>query len=160
MVTGCCTNEVTVNVSVHRMWKAAACEDHILLPKIIPEYFAGAELVGDGEAGSTKTFHFTPAAEPLTFVKDHVEVLDHGSHTMRYKAIEGGHLGRTLKSHAFEVKFEATGADSCVVKTKTEYDTIDDAPLPEDEVQKMTDVPVRMMKSVEAYLIANPGVCA
>ncbi|THU71233.1 hypothetical protein C4D60_Mb08t33400 [Musa balbisiana] len=157
MVAGCCANEVTVNVSVHRMWKAAACEDHILLPKIIPQYFAGAELVGDGEAGSTKTFHFTPAAEPLTFVKDHVEVLDHGSHTMRYKSIEGGHLGRTLKSHAFEVKFEAAGADSCVVKTKTEYDTIDDAPLPEEEVQKMTDIPVRMMKSVEAYLIANPG---
>ncbi|URE34988.1 hypothetical protein MUK42_16448 [Musa troglodytarum] len=160
MVAGCCTNEVTLNVSVHRLWKAAACEDHIHMPKIIPEYFASAELAGDGEAGSTKIFHFTPAAAPMTYVKDHVEVLDHGSHTRKYRAVEGGHLGRTLKSHAFEVKFEAAGADSCVVKTKIEYDTIGDAPLPAEEVQKMTDLPVKMMKAVEASHPANTFIDA
>ncbi|URE34976.1 hypothetical protein MUK42_16448 [Musa troglodytarum] len=160
MVAGCCTNEVTLNVSVNRIWKAAVCEDHIHMPKILPEHFASAELVGDGEAGSTKTFHFTPAAAPMTYVKDHVEVLDHGSHTRKYRAVEGGHLGRTLKSHAFEVKFEAAGADSCVVKTKIEYDTIGDAPLPAEEVQKMTDLPVKMMKAVEASHPANTFIDA
>ena len=63
MVAGCCTEELTLNVSVHRVWKAAACEDHILLPKIMPQYFSGAELIGDGEAGSTKIFHFDPGLD-------------------------------------------------------------------------------------------------
>ncbi|RWW17783.1 hypothetical protein GW17_00018271 [Ensete ventricosum] len=156
MVAGFCTEELTLNVSVHRIWKAAACEDHILLPQIMPQYFSSAELIGDGEAGSTKIFHFAPA-KPLTFVKNHVEVLDHGSHTLKYKTLDGGHLGHTLKSHTIEFKYEALSADTCAVKIKVEYDTIDDKGLSDEEVKKIKEGTAWMSKAVEGYLIANPA---
>ncbi|KAJ8490580.1 hypothetical protein OPV22_012301 [Ensete ventricosum] len=157
MVAGFCTEELTLNVSVHRIWKAAACEDHILLPQIMPQYFSSAELIGDGEAGSTKIFHFAPEAKPLTFVKNHVEVLDHGSHTLKYKTLDGGHLGHTLKSHTIEFKYEALSADTCAVKIKVEYDTIDDKGLSDEEVKKIKEGTAWMSKAVEGYLIANPA---
>ncbi|XP_064979284.1 phytohormone-binding protein-like [Musa acuminata AAA Group] len=160
MVAGCCTEELTLNVSVHRVWKAAACEDHILLPKIMPQYFSGAELIGDGEAGSTKIFHFDPAMKPLIFVKNHVEVLDHGSHTLKYKTVEGGHLGHTLKSHTIEHKYDALSADTCSLKIKVEYDTIDDKGLPEEEVNKIKEGSVWVAKAVEGYLTTNPAAYA
>ncbi|CAL9149350.1 unnamed protein product [Musa hybrid cultivar] len=160
MVADCCNLELTFGVSVHRMWKAAACEDHVMYPKIVPEYFASVELIGDGEAGSTKIFRFTPAAKPLSFVKDHVEVLDHASHTLRYKTIEGGYVGLTLKSIIFEYRYEALSDDACAVKIKMEYDTLDDKPVGGEEVEKMKEGTARLLKAVEGYLLANPGACA
>lgn len=61
MVAGCITFDLTFSVSIHRLWVASACDDHILAPKLLPHFFTGAELVnGDGGEGSIKIFNFTP----------------------------------------------------------------------------------------------------
>lgn len=65
-----------------------------------------------------------------------------------------------LKSQIFEVKFEASGNGSCMVKTKVEYETLNHKPLSEEEVAEIKGGVEKPLKAIEGYLIANPGAYA
>ncbi|XP_008807369.1 pathogenesis-related protein 1-like [Phoenix dactylifera] len=161
MVAGCVTLKQEVTVGIERLWKAFACDNHNLLPKVLPGFFVSGEIVeGNGGAGTIKKFNFTPAVKVASFAKDHLEVVDHESHLLKYGVIEGGLIGQRLKSLKFEVRYEVSGNGGCVVKTKIEYDTLDDKPLSEQEQEELKGWLVLPLKATEAYLLANPSAYA
>ncbi|WOL15816.1 hypothetical protein Cni_G24597 [Canna indica] len=159
MVAGSFSFELTASVSCERLWKAFVCDDVNLLPKILPEYITGSECRGDGGVGSIKIYKFNTAAAPqYDVIKNQIEVLDHSSHVTKWKIVEGGFIGTKLKSECIEIKFEAAGAGSCVAKFNVEYETIGDAPLAEEVMEKIKKGNCGAIKKVEAHLIANPAV--
>ncbi|XP_038974110.1 pathogenesis-related protein 1-like [Phoenix dactylifera] len=161
MVAGCVTLKQEVAVGIERLWKATACDDHNLLPKVLPDFFVSAEIVeGNGGAGTIRKFNFRPAVKVASFIKDHLEVVDHESHLVKYAVIEGGLIGQRLKSQMFEVRYEVSGNGGCVVKTKVEYDTLDDKPLSEQELEELKGWLVQVLKAMEGYLLANPSAYA
>nr|XP_010914509.1 pathogenesis-related protein 1 [Elaeis guineensis] len=159
MVAGCFTIERTSTVSMERLCKAVALDGHNLLPKVLPEYYVSGEIVENSGAGTIRKFKFTPAVKAASFIKDRVEV-DQENHLVKYVIIDGGLIGKRLKSHVLEVKYEASDNGGCVVKTKIEYETLDDKPLSEEEVAKMNEGVVQSTKAVEGYLLANPTAYA
>ncbi|EHA8592421.1 pathogenesis-related protein 1 [Cocos nucifera] len=144
---------------MERLWKAFAFDDHNLLPKVLPEYYVSGEIVENTGAVTIRKFNFTPAVKVSSFMKDRLEV-DHANHLMKYAVIEGGFIGKRLKSQTFEVKYEASGSGGCVVKIKVEYETLDDKPLSEEEQTELKGWLVQSMKAVEGYLLANPTAYA
>ncbi|KAG6499529.1 pathogenesis-related protein STH-2-like [Zingiber officinale] len=161
MVVGSCIDEITVNVSNSRLWKGAVCDAHILYPKLLPDFFAKGERVGEG-VGSINILHFAPASKmPIGSVnKTKVEIFDEATYSTKYSVIEGGFVGVYFKSVSYESIFEATGPNTCVAKVKTVYETLEDKPPSEEELKAIRDGSTQVLKAVEAYLIANPDVYA
>lgn len=61
MVAGCITLEKTLAVSIERLFKAIALDEHNLLAKVLPDYVASAEIVEkDSGNGAIRKFIFTP----------------------------------------------------------------------------------------------------
>ncbi|KAG6495587.1 pathogenesis-related protein STH-2-like [Zingiber officinale] len=161
MVVGSCIDEITVNVSKSRLWKGAICDAHILYPKLLPEIFAKYERVGKG-VGSINILHFAPASKmPIGSVsKMKVEIFDEATYSTKYSVIEGGFVGVYFKSVSYESTFEATGPNTCVAKIKIVYETLEDKPLSEEELNAVRGGSTQGLKAIEAYLIANPDVYA
>ncbi|KAG6535195.1 hypothetical protein ZIOFF_000157 [Zingiber officinale] len=161
MVSGSCTDEVTLNVSAARLWKGAVCEPHILYPKLLPNFFSKAERIGEG-VGAVNVFYFAPASNmPLgSFNKNKIVVLDEATYTFKNTATEGGLVGVLLKSLDYESVFVPSGADSCIAKIKMEYETLGDKDLSEEELKPIRDGSIGVLKAVEGYLLANPDVYA
>lgn len=89
-------------------------------------------------------------------MKDRVDIVDDEKHLFKYTVIEGGVIGTKLKSHSFEIDLAPTINGGCLSKIFVDYDTIDDRLLPEEEVTKLKEGVMSMVKAVEAYLQANP----
>ncbi|XP_074559354.1 pathogenesis-related protein STH-2-like [Curcuma longa] len=159
MVASSYTDEVSVNASLSRVWKSTVWDSHNFFPKIMPDFFTKAEIIGDGGVGSIKIFHFGPAG-PGGVTKNKVEVLDDVTHRLVYSVIEGPLLGPVLKAHVFDTTFEASGADSCVAKVKISVDTVGDEPLNEEIAKDLREGGVGVLKATEAYLLSNPDAYA
>ncbi|KAG6530933.1 pathogenesis-related protein 1-like isoform X1 [Zingiber officinale] len=161
MVSGSCTDEVTLNVSAARLWKGAIEEPHILYPKLMPDFFSKAERIGEG-VGAINVFYFAPAANlpPGSLNKIKIEVLDEATFTFKNSSVEGGLLGVLVKSQTYESVFVPSGAHSCVAKLKFEYETIGDRDLTEEELKGTRDGSIGVLKATEGYLLANPDVYA
>lgn len=78
----------------------------------------------------------------------------------RYSVIEGGLIGKKVKSTSFELKFEARTDGGSIRKLNGEYDTIEDSLPAEAETKEMMGSMVSMFKAIEGYLVANPGAYA
>ncbi|KAG6499523.1 pathogenesis-related protein STH-2-like [Zingiber officinale] len=161
MVVGSCIDEITVNVSNSRLWKGAICDAHILYPKLLPEFFTKYERVGEG-VGSINILHFAPASKMAigSVNKNKVEILDEATYTTKYSVIEGDLVGVYFKSVSYEITFEATGPNTCVAKVKTVYETLEDKHPNEEELNAIRNGSTKVLKAIEAYLIANPDVYA
>nr|CAD1816940.1 unnamed protein product [Ananas comosus var. bracteatus] len=156
MVAGCVSDEAKFAVGLDRLWKVFR-DDHVHLPKMVPDHVASAEIVeGDGGPGTVKKIAFTPAAKIVTYVKRRLVMLDESNHVFKYEVLEGG-VSEKIKSQTFEFKFESTGDETCVVELKVEYDTVDDEPLGAEEEKKLIQGPFMLFRGVEQYLLANPG---
>lgn len=68
MVVGSCIDEITLNVCNSRLWKGAICDAYILYPKLLPDFFAKGERVGEG-VGSINILHFAPGLQLFSFYK-------------------------------------------------------------------------------------------
>ncbi|XP_020101471.1 major pollen allergen Bet v 1-G-like [Ananas comosus] len=157
MVAGCVSDEAKFAVGLDRLWKVLR-DDHVHLPKMVPDHVASAEIVeGDGGPGTVKKIAFTPAAKIVIYVKRRLVMLDESNHVFKYEVLEGG-VSEKIKSQTFEFKFESTGdVETCVVRLKVEYDTVDDEPLGAEEEKKLIQGPFMLFRGVEEYLLANPG---
>ncbi|RWR76479.1 major pollen allergen Aln g 1-like protein [Cinnamomum micranthum f. kanehirae] len=90
MVKGSFTEEKESVLPPSRLWKGGIRDVLNLLPKIMPEVIA--------------TF------EAFTYVKDRVDIMDDEKHVFKYTVIEGGEIGRKLKSNSSEIQFQATSS--------------------------------------------------
>lgn len=100
---------------------------------------------------------FYAAAKIVIYVKRRLVMLDESNHVFKYEVLEGG-VSEKIKSQTFEFKFESTGdVETCVVRLKVEYDTVDDEPLGAEEEKKLIQGPFMLFRGVEQYLLANPG---
>ncbi|XP_074591552.1 pathogenesis-related protein STH-2-like [Curcuma longa] len=161
MVASSCIDEITLNVSNSRLWKGAVCDAHTLYPKLLPDFFAKGERIGEG-VGSITILYFGPGSNmPIGSVnKSKVEKLDEATYSTKYSVIEGPLVGVVFKSVSYESTFEATGPNSCIAKIKTVYETLEDKPPSEEELKGIRDGSIHVIKAIEAYLIANPDVYA
>ena len=98
------------------------------------------------------------AIKDFSYWKDRVEAIDDEKRVFKYSVIEGGLIGKKVKSTLFELRFEDGADGGSVCKFKGEYETIEDSLQTEDETKEMMGSMVGMFKAIEGYLIANPDV--
>ncbi|XP_068636287.1 major strawberry allergen Fra a 1.08-like [Aristolochia californica] len=160
MVLGTVSNEIVSAVPVPRLWKALVKDSSSLIPKILPEVISKiAILEGDGGVGIIVHTDFNPAVKELRYWKHRVDTIDDENFVFLYSIIEGGLIGKKVKSTWFELKFEGNpdGTTSC--KLLGEFDTLGKT-LPLEEEKEMMGGMVGMFKAVEGYLLANPNAYA
>ena len=87
-------------------------------------------------------------------------MLDKDNLVCKYTMIEGDPLGDKLESIAYEVKFEATSDGGCLCKMTSNYKTIGEYDVTEEEVKEGRESTIGIYKVVESYLLENPHVFA
>ncbi|KAK8946441.1 hypothetical protein KSP39_PZI006832 [Platanthera zijinensis] len=70
------------------------------------------------ESALSKKLTFTDAVKEFSFVKDRVEVMDHEKFIVKQAVIEGGLIGKRLKSYSYEMKFEVGSNGGTVGKNQ------------------------------------------
>ncbi|KAG9455275.1 hypothetical protein H6P81_008179 [Aristolochia fimbriata] len=163
MVVGTVSNEIVSPVPASRLWKALVKDSPALMPKILPDLISKiVVLEGDGGVGTIVHTDFNPGAvKDLSYWKHRVDAIDDEKYLFRYSIIEGGLIGKKVKSTSFELKFEANNPDGATTcKLNGEFDTIADTLPPEEEKKEMVGGMVGMFKAVEGYLLANPEAYA
>ncbi len=154
------TEEYSSPVAPSRLFMALIVDSKTLLPKLLPQFVKEVILIqGNGEAGSIEQVNFNEAS-PFKYLKHKIEVLDKDNLFCKYTMIEGDPLGDKLESIAYEVKFEATSDGGCLCKMTTNYNTIGDFDVKEEEVKEGRESTVGIYKVVESYLQENPQVYA
>ncbi|WCJ23417.1 Major allergen Pru ar 1 [Euphorbia peplus] len=156
------TQEFSSPVSPSRMFKALILDSNILIPKLLPQFIESVEIIQgvDGAHGTIEKVNFTQASK-LKYVKNRIEELDTENLRCKYTLIEGYPLGDKLESIAYEVKFEAAkDGEGCICKITSNYITIGDFTITEEEIKDGKDKAVGIYKVVEAYLLENPQVYA
>lgn len=100
-------------------------------------------------------FFFAALGENKT-LKSRVVALDAAARVVRTEVLQGGTVSAQLRTHFAEIRVEAAGEGACVAKVKVDYERLDGAPLaPEDEA-RLAQGYVRLVRMVEAYLVAHP----
>ena len=74
--------------------------------------------------------------------------------------IEGDVLGDKLEYIAYDVKFEAIGDGGCICKMISNYHTIGEFEIKEEEIKAGKDKAIGIYKVVEAYHLENPTIYA
>ncbi|XP_065859558.1 pathogenesis-related protein STH-2-like [Euphorbia lathyris] len=155
------TQEFSSPISPSRMFKALILDSNILIPKLLPQFIQSVEIIQgvDGAPGTIEQLNFTQASN-LKYVRNRIEELDKEKLMCKYTLIEGYPLGDKLDSIAYEVKFEAANDGGCICKITSNYITIGDFTISEDEIKDGKDKSIGIYKVVEAYLLDNPQVYA
>ncbi|KAF5465422.1 hypothetical protein F2P56_015433 [Juglans regia] len=152
--------EFACPVAPARMFKALILESSTLIPKLVPQFIKRVDLIqGDGGAGSIEQVNFTEASH-FKYVKHRIDELDKENFVCKYTLIEGDPLGDKLECIAYEVKFEAASDGGCICKITSNYNTIGDFEIKEEEIKAGKDSAIGVYKVVEAYLLENPQVYA
>ncbi|KAL5982746.1 hypothetical protein ACLOJK_016822 [Asimina triloba] len=162
MAVGTAGNDIVFQVPPTVLWKAFATDSQNLMPKILPHVIKSiVVLEGDGGVGTVKQCNFTDAVKDFTYWKEQVDELDEENSTLKYSVIEGGLIGKKMKSMAFKFGFEdgANGVSLC--KFTAEFEAVGDgAPEDIERVKEMVGNMSGMFKAVEGYLLANPDAYA
>ncbi|KAE9602577.1 hypothetical protein Lal_00050099 [Lupinus albus] len=153
-------HEFSSLVAPSRMFKALIIDSRTLLPKLLPQFVKEIILIqGDGEAGSIEQVNFNEGS-PFKYLKQKIEVLDKDNLVCKYTLIEGDPLGDKLESIAYDVKFEAASNGGCLCKMISNYNTIGDYDVKEEEVKEGKETTIGIYRVVESYLLENPQVYA
>ncbi|RWR90173.1 major pollen allergen Bet v 1-F/I [Cinnamomum micranthum f. kanehirae] len=144
MVAGTVYNEIMSQVSPARLWKAISI----------------TILEGDGGPGTIRQSNFTDAIKDFSYWKDRVDAIDEENRVFKYSVIEGGLIGKKVKSTSFELKFEARKDGGSICKLNGEYETTEDSLPTKAETKEMMGSMVSMFKAIEGYLVANPAAYA
>ncbi|RWR76674.1 major pollen allergen Bet v 1-F/I [Cinnamomum micranthum f. kanehirae] len=161
MVAGSVSNEVMSQVAPERLWKAIVKDSPNLMPKLLPELVSSIVILeGDGGVGTIRQSNFTSVAKDFTYWKDRVDAIDDQKRVFNYSVIEGGLIGKKVKSTSFELKFEPAADGGSVCKFNAKFEPMEDS-LPTEEVTKeIMEGMTGMFKAIEGYLLANPGAYA
>ncbi|RWR80989.1 major pollen allergen Bet v 1-F/I [Cinnamomum micranthum f. kanehirae] len=161
MVAGAVNNEIVSVVSPARLWKAIVKDSHNLMPKLMPDIISSiVVLEGNGGVGTIRQSNFTDVIKDFSYWKDRVDAVDDENRMFKYSVIEGGLIGKKVKSTSFELKFEARADGGSICKLNGEYETIEDILPTEAEAKEMMGSMVAMFKAIEGYLVANPDAYA
>ncbi|KAJ0979905.1 hypothetical protein J5N97_015379 [Dioscorea zingiberensis] len=151
--------EVESSVSAGRLFKAVVLDWHTVGPKAIPEIIKSASVVHvDGGVGSVRQINFTPVG-PFPYAKERLDFLDANNFEAKQSLIEGGGLGKKLESASSHIKFIPTNSGGCICKVTATYKPLPGCNSTEEET-KAKEGFTKIVKASEAYLLANPTVCA
>ncbi|KAL6188533.1 hypothetical protein ACLB2K_039925 [Fragaria x ananassa] len=152
------SQEFLCPIAPSRMFKALIIDSKNLIPKLLPQFIASVEVTqGDGGAGSIEQVNFTEGSH-FKYVKHRIDELDQGNFVCKYTMIEGDALGDKLESIGYEVKFEAASDGSSICKMTSNYNTIGEAEVKEEEIIAGKNSAMGIYKVVETYLLENPNV--
>ncbi|KAJ4965917.1 hypothetical protein NE237_017766 [Protea cynaroides] len=147
------TDEVTGPIPAARIFKAIL-DSHNLLPKLIPDKVKSIEVQGDGGPGSIEQINLGEDA-PFKFVKHRIDVLDKENFMFKYSLIEGGIIGDKIEKVVETVKFEDSPNGGSICRITSEFHTVDDFHLKEEDVKIGKEMALKVSKIVEAYLLEN-----
>ena len=154
------TEEYTSPISPTRLFKALVIDDHILIPKLLPQAVKSIEIIqGDGRAGSITQITFAEGSQFST-VKNRIDELNEKTYSYKYTVIEGDALADKLELIVHEVQFEATVEGGSENKMTTKYHTKGDVVIKEEEIKADKEKVLSMYKVVEGYLLQNPDAYA
>ncbi|RWR79583.1 major pollen allergen Bet v 1-F/I [Cinnamomum micranthum f. kanehirae] len=167
MVAGSVSNEVLSQVAPERLWKAIVKDSPSLMPKLLPELVSSIVILeGDGGVGTIRQSNFTSGN---TLYIGRISISRFGFNLgptsrmqlmINYSVIEGGLIGKKVKSTSFELKFEPATDGGSVCKLNAEFESMEDG-LPTEEVTKeIMGGMTGMFKAIEGYLLANPEAYA
>ena len=77
----------------------------------------------------------TVVMKEFNYWKDRVDAIDDQKHVFKYSVIEGGLIGKKVKSTSFELKFEPATGRGSLCKFCAEFEPIDDN-LPTEDITK------------------------
>ncbi|KAH7676481.1 Bet v I type allergen protein [Dioscorea alata] len=152
--------EVESPVAASRLFKALL-EWHNLAPKASPEVISSAQIITLNETegvGSVRQFNFTPVM-PFEYIKERLDFVDLEKLETKQSLVEGGDLGKKLKSATTEYKFTPSSTGGCAVKMVMTYELLPGVEVTDEEV-KAKGALTAFVKAAEAYLLANPAACA
>ncbi|XP_043694082.1 major allergen Pru ar 1-like [Telopea speciosissima] len=151
-------NEFNCPIPPARIFKAAILDAHNLLPKILPDKIKSIEIHGDGGAGSIKQIDQLDG--PFAFIKHRIEELDEQNFKCKFTLIEGAVIGEKIEKVVDTVQFVASAEGGSICKATSEFYTIGDYTMGEDEIQMGKDMAIGTFKLVEEYLSQNPDAYA
>ncbi|GLT32560.1 hypothetical protein SLA2020_072190 [Shorea laevis] len=154
------TQELSCPINAARMFKALMIDSNKLIPQLLPQFIKSVDLIqGDGGAGSIEQVNFTEATH-YRLVKHRIDELDKENLVCKYTMIEGDALGEKLEYISYEVKFEDGGDGGSVCKMTSNYHTVGEFEIKEEEIKAGKEKAVGIYKVVEAYLLENPNAYA
>ncbi|XP_058078791.1 pathogenesis-related protein 1-like [Magnolia sinica] len=158
MVAGTVSHEIQSPISPSRFWNAIVKDSHNLMPKLMPEIITSIVILeGDGGVGTIRQSNFTDAIKDFSYWKDRIDEIDNDKHLFKYSVIEGGLLGKKVKSTTFTLEFKGGIEGGSICKFHGEFETVEGSVPKEDETKEMMGNMVGMFKAVEGYLVANPN---
>ncbi|CAN6361251.1 unnamed protein product [Urochloa humidicola] len=162
MVASSVTEECPVAVPTDLLWKVAfTSADTSILLKACAGMVDAIDIEGDGGPGSVSTMKLNPATGDAKVFKSKVLVRDEAARLLRSEhVIEGGEMAAVLKSQVTEAKVVPADEGACVAKITVEYECVNGAPLPAEDEAKLVQGYLGLIKKVEEYLVAHPGVVA
>lgn len=102
-----------------------------------------------------KTHDYCFPAMPFTCTKERLDYVDDAKYEAKQTLIEGGGIGVKLESASSHIKFEPASNGGCVCKVVATYKLLPGAAV-DDEIAKAKDSITKIIKTAEAYLLANP----
>ena len=149
------TYEIESPVSASRLFKAALVDWHNLGPKLAPHIIVSAGSVeGDGSVGSVREFKFTSAV-PFSHIKERLDFADHEKFECKQTVVEGGGIGVSIESMSTHIKIEPNSKGGCVCKVVQTCKLLPGVKI-EEEQAKTKETASSIIKTAEAYLVANP----
>ncbi|XVF56644.1 hypothetical protein PTKIN_Ptkin06aG0136500 [Pterospermum kingtungense] len=155
------SQEFTSPVDAARMFKALIIDANTLIPKLLPQFIKSVDVIqGDGGAGTIEQVNFTQGSH-FKYVKHRIDEVDTENLVCKYTMIEGDALGDKLECIAYEMKFEGIGdGGGCMFKMKSNYHSVGEFEIKEEEIKAGKDKAIGIYKVVEAYLLENPSIYA
>ncbi|XP_043694794.1 major allergen Pru ar 1-like [Telopea speciosissima] len=153
------SNEFNCPIPPARIFKAAILDAHNLLPKILPDKIKSIQIHVDGGAGSIKQINLADDG-PFDFIKHRIEELDEQNFKCKFTLIEGAVIGEKIEKVVDTVQFVASADGGSICKATSEFYTIGDYMMGEDEIQMGKEMATGTFKLVEGYLLQNPDTYA
>ncbi|KAM0954469.1 putative Bet v I/Major latex protein [Dioscorea sansibarensis] len=150
--------EIECSVSALRMFNLALHGLHLIGPEILPDVIKSASTIHvDGGVGSIRHIIFSQGF-PFPYMKERLDFLDVVNFELRQSLVEGVSLGVKLESASWCFKFIAIDDKKSIFKMTLTYKLLAGVELSNEE-EKVKEVITGVIKTCDAYLLANPTVC-
>ncbi|KAJ1433126.1 START-like domain superfamily [Sesbania bispinosa] len=134
------TEDFTSTVQAGRMFKAMILDAPNLIPKLLPQAIKSIQL--------------------FKHLKHRIDVVDTENFIYNYAVIEGDGELEKVQSISHELKVEHTTEGGCKVKNVSKYHPKPGVEIKEEDFKASREVPLAVVKVVDAYLVANPEAYA
>ncbi|KAI4344834.1 hypothetical protein L6164_012021 [Bauhinia variegata] len=149
-------DENTSPVAPAILFKALALDADNIVPKIDNKVKSIENIGGHGEPGTIKKITAVEGGKEF-YVKHQIDAIDKDNFAYNYSVVEGLPLADYCEKISIETKLVAAPNGGSIGKIKVKFFTKGDAPLNEEHAKTFKEKSDHFVKSVEAYLLANPG---